>query len=639
MPHDVFISYSTVDIKAVEAICHILEEQKIRCWYAKRDADTGGHWAEDIMDAIHDCTSVVYLISASSNGSKFTLNELTEAITLDKKIFPVRIEDVMPSKGVKLLLTSVHWMDAISPPFEEHVSRLAKEIQQHLIAVEASPKRETTPPGRNADEWLKKGETYRKQKQHMGAVEVCDRPELTVQFERTRLNAGEWTRAQLKITNSGDAHAFETYVIFSEDFDTKWIKPVTVRAGTTATLEFGVRPRTKGEIPLEISLNCTDENGKKYDHQQEFWIEVIDGLPGMGTMPRPPSEGEPLVSEIANRYHNWTYIGKGGFARVYRARKKNDLDVAVKIPISLDESTAPAFLNEIQKWISLDHENIVKVYDYNILPVPYFEMELCDSSLNDVDRPMVCDEAAWILFNVCEGLKYAHAQFILHQDLKPQNIMLKNGVPKVADWGLSRVMDVFTLEYTSPEQIGEKKMDTRTEIWQLGVILYELVCGDPPFTGKTMVETGMKITTSEPVPPVQVNPETAGLELIILRCLHKDPNRRYQSIFNLQRDLAGYLNMNYAESLKLSIDRDDVGRSAQYCSELMLINLMIGETGGAYRYATDLSNYVRGDVREGTRELTDQIRCCLEEGVTEIPYELMEKARVIDHKVQNESFE
>ncbi|MEG3057279.1 MAG: protein kinase [Methanoculleus sp.] len=149
--------------------------------------------------------------------------------------------------------------------------------------------------------------------------------------------------------------------------------------------------------------------------------------------------------------------------------------MAVKVPTTLNESTGKAFLNEIQNWTSLDHENIVKVYDYNIMPIPYFEMELCDSSLADVDRPVACDGAAWILFNVCEGLKCAHAQSVLHRDLKPQNILLINGMPKVADWGLSKVMTEsqtttisggFTAYYAAPEQITNRPKDQRTDIWR-----------------------------------------------------------------------------------------------------------------------------------------------------------------------------
>jgi len=175
MTHDVFISYSTVDLKEAEAICHILEERKIRCWYAKRDADPGGKWAEDIMNAIHNCNAVVYLISESSNDSKFTVRELTETINLDKKIFPVRIEEVIPSRGVKLLLSTVNWIDAITPPFEEHIINLAKKIQQYLSDNCESCKVENNLLSTEIEKWLSIGETYIEEKQFTEAIVALDR--------------------------------------------------------------------------------------------------------------------------------------------------------------------------------------------------------------------------------------------------------------------------------------------------------------------------------------------------------------------------------------------------------------------------------------------------------------------------------
>ncbi len=469
------------------------------------------------------------------------------------------------------------------------------------------------------------------------------RPKLTVRLERTHLNADEWTRMHLLITNIGDAHAFETHVTFSEDFETKRITPVTVQARKVVTLEFGVRPRARGDIPFEISLHCNDKNGKKYDHQEEFWIEVTDTSSGMDSTPQPLTGMGTGASELSNRYQSWTYIGKGGFARVYRAKKKNGSDVAVKVPISFDESTGKTFLNEIQNWTTLDHENIVKVYDYNIMPVPYFEMELCDSSLNDADRPMACDEAAWVLFNVCEGLKYAHARFILHRDLKPQNIMLVNGVPKVADWGLSKVMTQsrtatiaggFTAYYAAPEQISNKSKDERTDIWQLGVILYELVTGRLPFTGESVVEIGMAIATKTPVRPSMVHPGAQPLDDIIMRCLEKDLEQRYQSVIDLQKDLAAYLKINYVESLKESIQVHDLSRSTYYCGDLVLISMKIGNLVDAYKYATDLASYSIGEARTQVAELASQIKARVEMGAQELPDELVQRAEVIVHRVR-----
>ncbi|MGI5998341.1 MAG: serine/threonine-protein kinase [Lutispora sp.] len=478
---------------------------------------------------------------------------------------------------------------------------------------------------------------------HLNDFLKIARPNLTVKLERNRLNADEWTRAHLTIANTGDAHAFETYVTLSEDFETKRITPMTVHAGETVTLEFGIRPRTKGDIPFEISLHYIDGSGEKYDQQEEFWIEVIDGSSGMDSVPPLHPEGGAGISELSNRYQNWTYIGKGGFARVYRAKKKSGMDVAVKVPTTFDESTGKTFLNEIQNWTTLDHENIVKVYDYNIMPVPYFEMELCEASLADADRPMVCDEAAWILFNICEGLKYAHARSILHRDLKPQNILLISGIPKVADWGLSKVMTEsktttisggFTAYYAAPEQIANRSKSPRTDIWQLGVILYELVTGRLPFTGESMVEIGMAIATKTPERPGTVQPGAQPLDAIILKCLEKSPEQRYQSVTDLQEDLAAYLKLNYAEFLKESIQGNDLRRSAYYCGDLVLISMKIGDLTAAYKYAVDLARYSQGETQAQAAELARQLRTRVEMEVQGLPIELIQRAEVIVHQVR-----
>ena len=146
-----------------------------------------------------------------------------------------------------------------------------------------------------------------------------------------------------------------------------------------------------------------------------------------------------LPPEITEKYRESEFLGKGGFARVFKAKRRDGVFVAVKVPIDLDESTGKSFIAEMQNWTKFNHPNIVKIYDYNIMPFPYFEEELCDNSLDRLNKPMDCAKAAWIIFNVCEGLEYAHSRKVIHRDLKPQNILLKNGIPKISDWGLSRI--------------------------------------------------------------------------------------------------------------------------------------------------------------------------------------------------------
>jgi len=192
----------------------------------------------------------------------------------------------------------------------------------------------------------------------------------------------------------------------------------------------------------------------------------------------------------------------------------------------------------------------------------------------------------------------------------------------------------FTAYYAAPEQITNKPKDQRTDIWQLGVILYELVTGQLPFTGESMVEIGMAIATETPERPGAVHPDAQPLDTIIQKCLEKDPEQRYQSVIDLQKDLAAYLKLNYAESLKESIRVNDLHRSAYYCGDLVLISMKTGNLVDAYKYAADLARYSAGEARAQAIGLAKQIKMRVEMGAQELPDELIRKAEVIVHQIR-----
>src|SRR4030067_1476769 len=146
--------------------------------------------------------------------------------------------------------------------------------------------------------------------------------------------------------------------------------------------------------------------------------------------------------ELKHLYNEVEFIGSGGFARVFKAKRRDGRIIAVKIPINMDEAIGKSFLREITSWQRLNHRNIVSLLDANILPIPYLEQEYMESgSLESPKKPFDVAKACEIIFDIAEGLKYAHNQGIVHRDLKPQNILLsEDGVPKITDWGLSRVM-------------------------------------------------------------------------------------------------------------------------------------------------------------------------------------------------------
>jgi formylglycine-generating enzyme required for sulfatase activity/serine/threonine protein kinase len=263
---------------------------------------------------------------------------------------------------------------------------------------------------------------------------------------------------------------------------------------------------------------------------------------------------QPFPNELKHLYDNTEFIGSGGFARVFKARRKDGRVVAVKIPLSLDEATGKSFLREITSWQRLSHKNIVSLFDANILPIPYLEQEYCDGwSLESLKKPLEITKACEIVFDIAEGLNYAHKQGIVHRDLKPQNILLtKDNVPKITDWGMSRVIAEsrsstqhgYTPAYASPEQVSPKKFgkpDERTDIYQLGVIFYNLLTGELPFKGDDIVEISSAIVNEKPIAPSELNPETKKVEHIVRKCLSKNKEGRYQSVEELQKELSKFV--------------------------------------------------------------------------------------------------
>ncbi|MGC9517545.1 MAG: DUF4350 domain-containing protein [Methanomicrobiales archaeon] len=252
-----------------------------------------------------------------------------------------------------------------------------------------------------------------------------------------------------------------------------------------------------------------------------------------------PYELHPLYKESA-------YIGEGGFGRVFKAKRQDDQNVAIKIPKSFDKQSEKIFITEVSNWENLNHPHIVKLYDFKILPIPYIEMEYCESSLSHSQKPV--EEAVSIVYEVAQGLDYAHAKNIIHGDIKTSNIMICGGVYKISDWGLSKLttdesvtLSGATPQYAAPEQISQKfgRADKRTDIYQLGVIFYEQLTGELPFKGE-ISQLYDSILNTKPLAPSNINPDASFVENIIMKCLSKNKDERYSSMEELIKDLEEY---------------------------------------------------------------------------------------------------
>jgi len=327
------------------------------------------------------------------------------------------------------------------------------------------------------------------------------------------------------------------------------------------------------------------------------------------------------LEKLGSRYAVHEFLGEGGFARVYKAKKCSTGElVAIKVFKSLSEDAEASFKREIEAWSKLDHENIVKRRDWGISP-PFIEMELANSSLAKLKKPLPLRKVCRYGFEICRALNHAHSKGIYHRDLKPSNLLLFGDKVKVSDWGLARLSDlsttttslrdVGTIFYMAPEQF-EGKADTRTDIYQLGVVLYELITGRRPFEGDTDPLIMKKILHEEPPKPSLLNPEAGKLEPLILKCLEKEPGKRFQTARELQYAIADMMSREYGERLEFSQRREDRAEKVKWLAELVLICLKIGEISRALGYARALHEETGSEEVAG---LCKEFEVRLKEGV------------------------
>ena len=259
---------------------------------------------------------------------------------------------------------------------------------------------------------------------------------------------------------------------------------------------------------------------------------------------------------LGKRYAVLSKIGAGGMADVYKGRDQMlNRYVAIKVlkkQYKEDENFVRKFRSEAQAAAGLIHPNIVNVYDVGEdRGLNYMVMELVEGiTLKEyIERKgrLSHKETISIAIQMCSGIGAAHASGIIHRDIKPQNIIIsKDGKVKVTDFGIAKAITSNTVStnamgsvhYTSPEQARGGFSDQRSDIYSIGITLFEMVTGQVPFDGETTVEVAMKHLQQEITPPSELVPDIPySLEQIILKCTQKSSERRYESTGALIQDL------------------------------------------------------------------------------------------------------
>ncbi|BBM87367.1 serine/threonine-protein kinase [Candidatus Uabimicrobium amorphum] len=292
------------------------------------------------------------------------------------------------------------------------------------------------------------------------------------------------------------------------------------------------------------------------------------------------------------KYKLGELLGKGGMGVIYRAQdQQTKRVVAVKILLDKNTDNTKKLLGEASCMAQLEHPNIVRFYEINYQPRPFFVMEYVEGvplSLLIHSETFKEQQIIDILSPLCDALSYAHKKNILHRDIKPANIIItKDRVPKITDFGLARPRNAgnLTIEglfqgtpnYAAPEQVSGKT-SVKSEVYSLGATIYEMLTSRPPFQGDSDYNVLFQVSNHYPIRPREIDPTISPyLEAICLKCLEKQPRKRYRNCKELAKDL-----QNLRKGLAITAKkythwdslRNFVQRHRILCTSIIVISLL-----------------------------------------------------------------
>ena len=267
----------------------------------------------------------------------------------------------------------------------------------------------------------------------------------------------------------------------------------------------------------------------------------------------------PQAGELLDQYHLDDVVARSGMATIFRATdQRSGQQVAIKVPhpeVESDPALFDRFRREEEIGRRLDHPGVMKVFPTEDSNQVYMVMEWVDGKLLrqllQQERKLPLEQTVSILLQMCDVLEYVHKHDVVHRDLKPENVMIDDrGRIKLIDFGIAASAGARRLtfanfsktmgtpDYISPEQVKGKRGDVRSDIYALGVMLYEMSTGALPFSGPNPFAVMNSRLLNSPVPPRELNPEVSPqLQEIIYRALEREPKNRYASVRELAWDL------------------------------------------------------------------------------------------------------
>jgi len=467
--------------------------------------------------------------------------------------------------------------------------------------------------------------------------------------------------------------------------------PVNPSSGVDADSSFDAAPPVKDSVPPIVDAvppaaastpaaspaHASAPSGATQQAQSVVEEDVVEEGVGVKETRSDAGEVSPVEgfpAALLSKYEPLELLGKGGFASVFKAKRKADDEIlALKIP-RIDEKTSPYFIKEVAAWYNLNHPNIVRLYKSDLLPVPYLEMEYIDGvekdgilvrELEKYPKPLPEAGALKIIRGIAAGLSHAHSRGIFHHDLKPLNVLLGSDMdPKITDFGLAKigarnsltVHNAYSPLYAAPEQLDESLYgtpDRRTDIYQLGMIFYELLTGKIPYSGCSMGAVLGKILSKEVKPEAisGIDPSLKRYEGIVEKMLAQEKADRYQEVPDFLAALDSLERLDREEgemkeslektkqSLKISTSREEIKRiTSEVIGKTATVALLyagVNEKPELLKALGDLRGYAGENLPELDSAIS-QLEYMVRNGIP-VGKEFEESLKVLLYRIESEA--